>query len=123
VDSLRAGDLDAPHCPACRSSRSLISVARCRRPGGSFDGTIRLFDIATEQPLGAPLRAVPNRVTEPEFTPDGAFLFGVTNVGKAYRWDVRPAAWARRACAIAGRSLTRTEWSDVLPGRKYDPAC
>jgi WD40 repeat protein/DNA-binding SARP family transcriptional activator len=90
---------------------------------GSWDGTVRLFDIATQQPLGAPLRAVPNRVVEPEFTPDGAFLFAVTSVGKAYRWDVRPSAWAHRACAVAGRSLTRTEWSDVLPGRKYDPAC
>jgi WD40 repeat protein len=90
---------------------------------GSWDGTVRLFDIATQQPLGAPLRAVPNRPVEPEFTPDGAFLFGITNVGRAYRWDVRPSAWARRACAVAGRSLTRTEWSDVLPGRRYDPAC
>jgi WD40 repeat protein/DNA-binding SARP family transcriptional activator len=90
---------------------------------GSWDGTVRLFDIATEQPLGAPLRAVPSRVVEPEFTPDGAFLFAVTNVGKGYRWDVRSSAWARRACAVAGRSLTRQEWKDVLPGRTYDPAC
>ncbi len=43
---------------------------------GSRDGTIRLFDVAHGQPLGAPLRAVPNRVVEPRFTPDGDFLFG-----------------------------------------------
>jgi len=88
---------------------------------GSWDGTVRLFDIATQQPLGAPLRAVANRPVEPEFTPDGAYLYTVTNVGKAYRWEARPSAWARRACAVAGRSLTRTEWSDALPGRTHDP--
>jgi WD40 repeat protein len=90
---------------------------------GGWDGTVRLFDIASQQPLGAPLRAVPSRVVEPEFTPDGASLFAVTNVAKAYRWDVRSSAWARRACAVAGRSLTRVEWNDALSGREYDPAC
>ena len=90
---------------------------------GALDGNVRLFDLATQQPLGAPLRALPNRVVEPEFTPDGAFLFAFTNEGQAYRWAARPADWARRACAVAGRSLTRAEWSGVLPGREYDPAC
>ena len=43
--------------------------------------------------------------------------------GRAYRWDVRPSSWARHACAVAGRTLTRSEWQDVLPGRDYAPAC
>jgi hypothetical protein len=59
----------------------------------------------------------------PLFTPDGAFLFAISDAGRAYRWDVRPSAWARRACAVAGRTLTRAEWSDVLPDREYAPAC
>ena len=90
---------------------------------GSWDGTTRLFDLATRRPLGAPLPAVTNRVVEPSFTPDGAFLFAITDAGQAYRWDVSPASWARRACAVAGRTLTRAEWNDVLPGREYAPAC
>jgi WD40 repeat protein/DNA-binding SARP family transcriptional activator len=90
---------------------------------GSWDGTVRLFDIATRQPLGAPLLAVPNHNVEPRFTPDGAFLFGFTDAGQAFRWDVRPASWARHACAVAGRTLTRPEWNDLLPGREYAPAC
>jgi WD40 repeat protein/DNA-binding SARP family transcriptional activator len=90
---------------------------------GSTDGTVRLFDVESRRPLGAPLRAVSNRVVEPRFTPDGAFLFAITDAGSAYRWDVRPSAWARHACAVAGRTLTREEWSDELPGREYDPAC
>ena len=30
-------------------------------------------------------------------------------------WDVDPAVWRRRACAIAGRNLTREEWKLYLP--------
>ena len=90
---------------------------------GSTDGTIRLFDIRTQQPLGAPLPGRPNRAVAPQFTPDGAYLFALTDTGRAYRWDVRPSSWARHACAVAGRTLTRSEWNDVLPGRDYAPAC
>jgi hypothetical protein len=28
-------------------------------------------------------------------------------------------SWARHACAVAGRTLTRTEWQDALPERDY----
>jgi WD40 repeat protein len=90
---------------------------------GSTDGTIRLYDLATQQPLGPPLPAVGNHGVVPEFTPDGAYLFAVTEAGRAYRWDVRPSSWARHACAVAGRTLTRTEWSTALPNRGYAPAC
>ena len=90
---------------------------------GSSDGTIRLYDVATQEQVGAPLPAVPNRPVVPMFTADGDYLIAVTNTGQAYRWDVRPSAWAQRACAVAGRTLTRAEWNDALPGRDYAPAC
>jgi hypothetical protein len=73
--------------------------------------------------LGAPLPALPNRYAVPQFTPDAAYLFAITNAGRAYRCDVRPSSWARHACAMAGRPLSRTEWKDVLPERDYAPAC
>ena len=41
----------------------------------------------------------------------------------AVAWDVDPNTWAQRACAIAGRTLTRSEWKRYLPGRPYHPAC
>jgi WD40 repeat protein len=90
---------------------------------GSTDGTTRLFDLATQRPVGAPLPGPRNRQIAPVFTPDGAYLFVITDAGRAYRWDIRPSSWARHACEIAGRRLTRTEWNDVLPERDYAPAC
>ena len=86
---------------------------------GSTDGTIRLFDLATQRPVGAPLPGPPNRQIAPVFTPDGAYLFVITDARRGYRWDIRPSSWARHACKIAGRRLTRTEWNDVLPERDY----
>jgi WD40 repeat protein len=90
---------------------------------GSNDGMVRLYDMRTQRPIGSPLPAVANRPVVPEFTPDGAYLFALTNAGREFRWDVRVAAWEKQACAIAGRSLTRAEWEDALPGRDYRPAC
>jgi ketosteroid isomerase-like protein len=42
---------------------------------------------------------------------------------RALRWDIRPAAWARHACQVAGRRLTRAEWASTSPpGRTRPPA-
>ena len=90
---------------------------------GSTDGTTRLFDLATQRPVGAPLPGPRDRQIAPVFTPDGAYLFVITDARRGYRWDIRPSSWARHACKIAGRRLTRTEWNDVLPERDYAPAC
>ena len=90
---------------------------------GGPDGTIRLWDLRTQQPFGAPLPALPNHYAIPQFTPDGAYLFAITDAGRAYRWDVRPSSWARHACDVAGRTLTPAEWQDALPERNYAPAC
>jgi WD40 repeat protein/DNA-binding SARP family transcriptional activator len=90
---------------------------------GGPDGTVRLWDLQTQEALGAALAGVPNRSVVPQFTPGGDYLFAIYNAGRAYRWDVRPSSWARHACAVAGRQLTRAEWEDALPERDYDPAC
>jgi WD40 repeat protein len=104
-------------------SQSVSPNGRTLATGGP-DGTIRLWDLRTQQPLGAPLPGLPNRPVAPQFTPDGAYLLAIYgDSGRAYRWDVRPSSWARHACAVAGRTLTRSEWQDALPERDYAPAC
>ena len=109
----RAGS--TPWLSITRDSRTLAT--------GGTDGTLQLYDLRTQRAIGAPLPGLPNHPTAPLFTPDGAYLFAITDAGRAYRWDIRPSSWERHACAVAGRTLTRTEFSDALPGRAYEPAC
>ena len=90
---------------------------------GGTDGAVRLFDVDTRQPLAARLPVAPDSPTSPVFSRDGSYLLATTASGHGYRWDIRPSSWLRRACAIARRNLTRSEWSDALPGRDYAPAC
>ena len=90
---------------------------------GNTDGTVRLWDIATGQALGAPLPGIPNAQVVPIFTPDDTHLIAAYQNGRAYRWDIRPASLVRQACEVAGRRLTREEWDEFLPGQEYEPAC
>ena len=90
---------------------------------GSYDGTVRLWDIETEEGIGDALPGLPNRSVVPSFTPDGTRLVAAYETGEAYRWDIRPETLVRQACRVAGRRLTRAEWTEFLPARDYDPAC
>jgi hypothetical protein len=39
-------------------------------------------------------------------------------------WEAVPAVWGRRACAVAGRNLSREEWKLYLPpGTPYRATC
>ena len=59
---------------------------------------------------------------DPETVLDFARHFE-SRYNRAYRWDLRPESLARHACQVAGRRLTRAEWTEFLPGRDYNPAC
>jgi WD40 repeat protein len=90
---------------------------------GSDLGTVRLWDIKTQQPVGVGLPGLPTHAVIPYFTPDGRHVIASYDTGRAYFWDIRTASLARRACAVAGRLLTRAEWAAALSDRAYAPAC
>jgi WD40 repeat protein len=117
--------------------------------GASFDGAgsflattnlafgeTRLWDRATGLPYGEelvgnkrPASLIPP-VTLPflglrnAFSPDAKLLAVPGVETRAMMWDVDPAVWRRRACAIAGRNLKPDEWRLYLPaGTPYRTTC
>jgi WD40 repeat protein/tRNA A-37 threonylcarbamoyl transferase component Bud32 len=81
-----------------------------------------LWDVATGTRVGPTLTAG-DRSTEIDLSPDGRRLLVTHADGRGAVWNVDPTSWARRACAVANRTLTRAEWEQFLPGRRYAPAC
>jgi WD40 repeat protein len=58
------------------------------------------------------------------FSPDGKLLAVAGVETLAMLWDVDPAVWRKRACAIVGRNLYREQWRQYLPsGMRYRPTC
>jgi len=47
----------------------------------------------------------------------------IVNLADAAVWPTDPLKWERFACQVAGRDLTRAEWKDALPDRRYQRVC
>jgi WD40 repeat protein/DNA-binding SARP family transcriptional activator len=89
----------------------------------TMDGEAILWDVASHKQIGT---ALPTRSAGSHalgFLPGGRQLAMASPSGSVLVWDVDPAAWWARACAVAGRTLTRQEWEELLPGRPYQDVC
>lgn len=89
----------------------------------SADGTVLLWDVATQEPIGSPLPLEPDTFVSAVWTPDGSHLFAVSTGLRGLRLAATPEVWKRQACVVAGRQLTRREWKDALPNRPYRAVC
>ncbi len=110
---------------------------------GAMDGAVRLWDVASAQPIGLPFTRLPiingqvqgnsAAVWALAFTADGQSLIsatigdsnaGTTGPNEIVRWDLGLAAWRQQACAIANRNLTTAEWQQFVgPGIAYQRIC
>jgi WD40 repeat protein len=89
----------------------------------SDDGSTRLWDLPSGRPIGTALPGFAKRYVAAAFVDGGTHLVTLDDDGRGDLWDIRPLSWARRACQVAGRTLTSAEWNDALPERAYAPAC
>jgi WD40 repeat protein len=100
-------------------------------PNGTYlatatsDGAVRIWDVRTHQEIGAPLTESgmgwPSSVA---FSPNGQTLAAAYSGGTALLWDVAlPAAPINAVCEIAGRSLTRQDWTNYVPSLPYIRVC
>ena len=88
-----------------------VTISRDNRTlaTSSWDGTVRLWDIKSEQAIGAPLPGLPGHGVAGLLTPDGNAVIAGYDTGLAYRWDIRPhPSHARHARSPAARSRARS---------------
>lgn len=93
-----------------------------------YDGQVRLWDVASQRQIGPSLPGPVEANTYIRMLPGGrrlvaAYADSAHRRWSATVWDVDPASWKARACAIAGRSLTRGEWRTFAPYRAYRDVC
>ncbi len=90
------------------------------------DGSARLWDVATRHQIGPTMQAGSSvsGVESVAFSADGATLAAVGAGEVATLWDVTfPRDLLSAVCSIAGRPLTRQEWSTYIQSAPYVRAC
>jgi WD40 repeat protein len=76
---------------------------------GDYQGGLPIPALAT----GASIRYLPN----------SSGLLIAARDGRTWTADTRTDTWAQRACTIASRNLTQTEWTRFFPSRPYHATC
>ncbi|MFE9104630.1 protein kinase domain-containing protein [Actinomadura geliboluensis] len=92
---------------------------------GGADGTALLWDVASHRQLGSPLTGHTKAVTAVAFDAGDKTLMTTDGAAVLRHWNIAmPANATGAACAIAGRSLTRKEWTKYVPsGVPYRAIC
>ena len=90
-----------------------FSSDSCYLASSGTDGTAVIWDVAARRPMSAPVTMAVNAWAIHGITPGRRRLYAVGSTGRAVVLDTDPGAWASRACAVAGRTLTGSS------GRSY----
>jgi WD40 repeat protein len=90
---------------------------------GGSDGQVHLLTADTLHEIGQlPIRTGAVWAFA-AYTRGGSVLSAVDERGLIVQWDSRPQSWVDRACAVAARDLTDTEWDTYLPGVPHQRTC
>ncbi|MFJ8660397.1 WD40 repeat domain-containing protein [Streptomyces sp. NPDC093795] len=89
---------------------------------GSY-GTVRLWDVASQQPLGTALPGAGDAVLSLAFGADGHTLHAAGARVPAQTYDIDPARAATEVCRRARGTLSPAEWRTYLSGIPYRKVC
>jgi DNA-binding SARP family transcriptional activator/WD40 repeat protein len=91
---------------------------------GLADGRAKLWTASPVRQLGSSFPGKPGaQAGNAAITADGLSLITIYDDGGGAVWPLTVDAWKRHSCAVAGRNLTREEWSRFLPGDAYRATC
>jgi WD40 repeat protein/class 3 adenylate cyclase/energy-coupling factor transporter ATP-binding protein EcfA2 len=87
----------------------------------SADQTATLWDVRSRKRLGNAFPIQQGSIPVARFASGGDLV--IDNLTDTARWPTDLGTWERFACQVAGRELTRAEWSELLPERPYRRIC
>jgi WD40 repeat protein len=88
------------------------------------DGSVRLWDVTTQQEIGTPMTAGTQPVYAAAFGPGGGTLATASGDSAAQVWDVAfPANLLQAACGIADVSFTPQQWADYAGTQPFQQVC
>jgi WD40 repeat protein len=90
---------------------------------GGSDGLVKLWTTKTQQQFGATFPGDPGQWGNAQYTRDGSRLVVVYQDGTGVVWPASLHAWEEHACQVAGRNLTREEWSRFIGNPPYSAVC
>ncbi|MGW3117857.1 nSTAND1 domain-containing NTPase [Streptomyces sp. NPDC001107] len=101
-----------------------ISPDRTTLAVGGEAGSLQLWDIATQQPLGSPLTTSGEQIDTVAFSADGGTVYAGSAHVPLQRYSIDPARAVQTVCARAGGGgLTRAQWRTYLPQVAYRRVC
>lgn len=84
-------------------------------------GANTLWDLRSRKHLGNTFPLDPSWTAAAQFAPGGELV--IDNKWNTTVWPTDLQTWIDFACQVAGRDLTRAEWTDLLPDRPYQDVC
>ena len=90
---------------------------------GTSDGSLQLWDVAEDRPLGQLYRGS-GPVQRSLHVDRAARTIWLTVPGRLLEFPTDPERWIQRACEVVSRDLTQAEWDRWVPGGgRVIPAC
>ena len=115
VQPLLYGHTEAVASVAFRRDGKLLAT-------GSADGEIRLWDVDSHELLGT-VSAQQDDLKSVVFSPSNGTLASVGKGDSIVFWDMDFESWGSRACRLANRNLTPTEWNTYFGSSPYRKTC
>jgi WD40 repeat protein len=108
--------------PEAVSALALSPDGRTLAVGGDA-GTLQLWDLATQHPLGGRLTTPGDPVVSLAFSSDSGTLYASGVHVPLQRYTVAPSRAVTRVCARTGTDLTRAQWHAYVPDVPYRKVC